>query len=180
MEIRYRQARAEDAPAIAALMSQAAGGILEFVLEGIVPGHDPLQLMALPVASESSKFSYRNCLVAERDGQVVAETNFYPARGRRRFFERLPQTLSPVAFLKLLWRLWRFRGMERQIPEQSFYINSLAVEPEQRWHGIGSELLRRIEHVARESGLSQLSLHVWADNDSALYDWLESKSAGVK
>ena len=47
-EIVLRAARPEDAAAVAELMLEAGGGLFEFLLEDLVPGKTPVDLLAMP------------------------------------------------------------------------------------------------------------------------------------
>jgi ribosomal-protein-alanine N-acetyltransferase len=48
------------------------------------------------------------------------------------------------------------------------YIQTLEVVPDTRGHGVGGELLRRMEHSARGAGASLIWLHVDAENTAAI------------
>jgi ribosomal protein S18 acetylase RimI-like enzyme len=53
-------------------------------------------------------------------------------------------------------------------PPASFYVNTLAVYPSARNHGLGTVLLYAAERKARKAHCSCLLLEVSADNDGAL------------
>lgn len=164
MNVQYCQAKKEDAYSIAQLMRAASGGIVDFLLSDLLPGNSPVDLLVKAIADENSKFSYKNCLVALSDDQVVGEANIFPLSKKPNFLEKPPVRIPPIALLKLLWRGWSLWRMERQIPRGSLYINSLSVMPDLRGKGIGSELIGQIIHQARHSACTQVSLHLWADN----------------
>jgi [ribosomal protein S18]-alanine N-acetyltransferase len=48
------------------------------------------------------------------------------------------------------------------------YIQTIEVTPERRGHGIGAELLGRIEASARQAGARSVWLHVDAENSAAI------------
>jgi ribosomal protein S18 acetylase RimI-like enzyme len=48
------------------------------------------------------------------------------------------------------------------------YIQTIEVMPERRGHGVGAELLDRVEQSAREAGARAIGLHVDAENASAI------------
>jgi ribosomal protein S18 acetylase RimI-like enzyme len=50
----------------------------------------------------------------------------------------------------------------------SAYITTIEVVPESRAHGIGSELLRRVEGSAHAEGAVEIRLHVDVENASAI------------
>ena len=60
--------------------------------------------------------------------------------------------------------LWRIL---ETVPEEDFYLQSIAVEPELRGVGLGSLLMNDVEGRARASGSARLSLDVGARNRGA-------------
>jgi ribosomal protein S18 acetylase RimI-like enzyme len=48
------------------------------------------------------------------------------------------------------------------------FVNALAVSELYRCRGIGGQLLDWAEDLAKQEGFDRLSLHVWADNTTAL------------
>ncbi len=50
----------------------------------------------------------------------------------------------------------------------SAYIQTIEVAPEQRGHGVGGELLRRVEDSARKAEAVAIWLHVDAQNSQAI------------
>ncbi len=60
--------------------------------------------------------------------------------------------------------LWRIL---ESVPEEDFYLQSLAVEPKLRGAGIGSFIMDDIDARARAGGSVRITLDVSAKNDSA-------------
>ena len=56
----------------------------------------------------------------------------------------------------------------REKSEIVAYIQTIEVAPGRRCHGIGGELLRRVEGSARAAGARQIWLHVDAENAAAI------------
>jgi ribosomal protein S18 acetylase RimI-like enzyme len=56
----------------------------------------------------------------------------------------------------------------REAAEAEAYIQTLEVVPDMRGHGVGGELLRRMEHSANAAGASLIWLHVDAENAAAI------------
>lgn len=70
----YRAAVKEDAPVIAALFRISSDGVADYIWGGMAseyPGLSPIEIGAVRYSSEDGNFSYRNCVVAEREGEVV-------------------------------------------------------------------------------------------------------------
>lgn len=56
----------------------------------------------------------------------------------------------------------------REAERMAAYIQTIEVTPEFRGHGIGAELLQRIEDSARAAGSELIWLHVDAENSAAI------------
>lgn len=156
-EVLFRAARASDAQAVAGLMVEAGGGLFEFLLEGVLPGKTPAEVLALAVAGDSEACSYKEVRVAEVEGRVVAMINAYPA-------ERMkaePRDLLPKD------RLDHIKALDEVQDWGSFFISSMAVDVGYRRRGIAKRLLRWACEQAAQRGFDRVSLHVWADNEPA-------------
>ena len=155
----FRLARKGDARALAQLIEIAGEGIPRFLwaLEA-GPQGDPLDIGTARAAREGANFSYRNAVVAHREGEVAGMVLAY----------RLPQpTAEDVAALADLPALLRpLVDLEHQVPD-SFYINALAVFPPYQGGGIGSALLAIAEERARRAACDTVSLQVFAENERA-------------
>jgi ribosomal protein S18 acetylase RimI-like enzyme len=72
------------------------------------------------------------------------------------------QTSQPIGCL------WLGRSIDQVSGQDHTHILLLYVAPEHRHHGIGTALLKFVEHCARQLGDRQISLQVFQDNQSAL------------
>ena len=75
---------------------------------------------------------------------------------RRRLSKRWLNTLVNVTPISIA-----------SVPSDDYYIRALAVDPDQRGHGIGTLLLNVLTEAARASGCQRLALDVAATNKGA-------------
>lgn len=160
MDISFRIGEAADAELIVDLVLQAGDGLFESLLDDVVPGVRAKQLLRMAVKGEDSPLNFGNAIVAEGDGEVVGLALSYPASE----FGLHPvlQSLLPNA------RLEPFKPFFDSRPPDSWYLNSLSVVEALRGKGLARLLVGCCGDLALSAGQSQLSLHVWADNDAAL------------
>jgi ribosomal protein S18 acetylase RimI-like enzyme len=156
----YRPARRGDAPAVAELFALAGHGIAEYLWSlQARDGQSPLEVGAERAAREDANFSWRNAILAERDGEAVGLLLGYvlpePGPSGIADLERLPPVLRP------------FVALEHQAAG-TFYINGLAVRPEHRGNGIGSKLLYKSRQRALDAGTARVTVEVFDQNEGAL------------
>ncbi|MEH7829687.1 GNAT family N-acetyltransferase [Gemmobacter denitrificans] len=142
-----RAATAADAAHLVRFINMAADDLpLHFWKKTVGPDGDPLALGRERAARDSGNFSYRNAWLAEVEGEVAAGLLGYPAATE-------PEPIAPDTppiFVPLL-------ELEALAPG-SWYLNVLATDAHFRGRGCGSALLAQAETVARQAGLSTISL----------------------
>ena len=156
----YRPASREDAAAVAELFALAGDGIVEYLWSlQARDGQGPIEVGAERAARDDANFSWRNALLAERDGEAVGLLLGYvlpePGPASLADLERLPAVLRPFVALE-----HRATG--------TFYINGLAVRPEHRGNGIGSKLLYKSRQRALEARTARVTVEVFEQNVGAL------------
>lgn len=164
---RLRPARPErdDGLLFARYMDVAAEGFFRFML-----GRNVGRIIADAFPEPGHTLSYEHVTFAERDGVVVGMTSGYTGARHRDFTEEPLRRAAGRGALRmrcvraLLAPVWRI--LER-IPEEDFYLQGIAVEPELRGAGIGSLLMDDVEARARTGGSAHLCLHVSARNHRA-------------
>ncbi|MFH1345503.1 MAG: GNAT family N-acetyltransferase [Pseudomonadota bacterium] len=159
-EITYRMARSDDSGELARYMCIAGGGVYEFLFDDLIPFVTAVDLLSAGIGSERYPVSWRNCRVAALgdDGAIVAAANVFPA-----------DLLKDDNYVLLgSERHDHIRPMLELQDWGSMFLNSLAVGDAYRGCGIGAQLLGWAEARAAEAGYDRLSLHVWADNISAV------------
>lgn len=109
-------------------------------------------------AREDTLYSYRHALVAEVDGIAVGALISYPG-------EQYHQ-LRKITFRELShFRNVDFEAMQDESGTGEFYLDTLAVLPQYRRRGIGSELMRtRIKWVQENHPNLRITLLVDPDN----------------
>jgi ribosomal protein S18 acetylase RimI-like enzyme len=154
---RFRTATREDCYELARLFRIASGGVADYMWSRLAPkypGLTPLEIGARRFAREEGNFSYKNCVVAEQDGAVIGMLFTFPIEeGQEADDEPADPILKPYE--------------ELEIPG-SFYICALALLPEFRGRGVGTEMLSIARKQARERGFGTLSLLVFEQNEGAL------------
>jgi len=153
-----RPARIEDCTDIARLFLVASDGLAAYIWRRAAPaGAPPLEVGRRRYARVGVDFSYRNCLVAEADGRVVAMMHSYPMLSRGETAaeggERPDLVLQPYAELE---------------DPGSLYVAGLAVDPERRGRDLGRRLMAEARARAERLGLPRLSLICFERNERAM------------
>lgn len=155
-DIQTRQARASDARALAQLIDTAGEGIPHWLwsqwCEG---GQTPLDVGESRAQRETGGFSYTNAVVSLKDDEVVGMILSYPiTEAPTDDPNTLPAPIAPFVELEA-----------KSIG--SWYVNALAVRPEQRGKGIGRDLMRIAENLAKDQGFETVTIQVFEQNDGA-------------
>ena len=156
--MQLRQARPEDAAALALLIDLAGEGLPHHLwAEQAEPGMEPILIGVERAAGDSGGFSYRNAHVLEIDDQVAAMLLGY----RLDDPYQLPQPDQCPAVV------WPLLELEAQAPG-SWYINAVATFEAYRGQGLASELMTLAGQLAQQSGAVEASLIVAEQNRNAL------------
>ncbi|MBF0170526.1 MAG: GNAT family N-acetyltransferase [Nitrospinae bacterium] len=151
-----RPAAPADAVAVARLLVEAGGGLVEHVSRRVAPGSDPVALMAALVEDPLSPYSFRNCFVTIDGDEITAAVNVYPAEAFRPD-PGVIDRLSPADRARLA-PLYETRV------EGSLYLSGMAVAYGHRGEGLGRLLMGEVFATAQRLGRREVSLMVWADN----------------
>jgi ribosomal protein S18 acetylase RimI-like enzyme len=152
-----RRATPGDAAALADLVHFASEGLaLHVWTKAAGPGGDPWQVGQERARRDKGSFSYRNAIVIEEAGRVVAGLVGYP----------LPDHSEPIDYGAVPPMFVPLEELEALAPG-SWYVNVLAAYPEHRGRGHGSALLSLAEKCAAESGKTRLSIIVSDANRGA-------------
>jgi len=149
-----RPAIKSDCRAIASLYSISSDGVADYIWTNLAdPGEDILDVGQRRYEREDSVFSYKNCTVVEKENKVIGMLVAFPM-----FVEKNPDDseVDPV--------LLPYSKLEC---DNSYYICGMAVFPEHRGNGIGTQLLALAEEHAREKGFAKSSLIVFEQNSGA-------------
>jgi ribosomal protein S18 acetylase RimI-like enzyme len=159
-----RDADKSDCPELARLINLAGEGLPLYLWQQMAgSGEDPWEIGQERAARETGSFSYRNSVVAEVDDRIVGVLIGYPVADQP---EAIDIENTPPMFVPLL-------ELEN-LATGTWYVNAVAVFPEARGLGVGSQLMRLAETSATELGLRGTSLIVADANRGArrLYEHL--------
>ena len=165
-----RPATPEDADALAELINFAGEGLAVYLWERLAePGETAWDVGRRRARREEGSFSYRNAVVLEQDGEVVAALIGYP----------LPDAPEPIDHGEMPAMFVPLQELENLAPG-TWYVNVLATYPAQRGRGHGAALLARAEALAAASGKRGLSIIVADANTGArrLYERSGYREAG--
>jgi len=160
MDVIYRPARKEDCPKLGQLTSVAGEGLLEFMLDGLVPGMSAVEVAAIDLADNKGPKSYRNVIVAEVKNKVKGMAFSY--HSRHHLIDDELREFIPAERLHPLKPLFSARV------ENSLYLDTLAVDEDLHGQGVGGKLIDLTRQKARKEGFGSLSLIVSAENERAL------------
>jgi GNAT superfamily N-acetyltransferase len=156
--VSLRPARMSDCRRIAELFRISSEGIADYVWNEMRDEFPELSLLEIGerrYRREATAFSYQNCLVAERAGEVIGMMNSFVIEPPAEEQDPTPPpdpVLSPYA--------------ELEAPG-SLYIAGVALLPEHRGRGIGTLMLAAARQKARGIGASELSLLCFESNPGA-------------
>ncbi|NCF11743.1 MAG: GNAT family N-acetyltransferase [Gammaproteobacteria bacterium] len=155
-ETLLRPATATDARDIAELIAISSDGVAlidwsESAAER--QGVTPIDVGAEAYARDDDECSYRNCVVAERDGAVLGVLLTFPMQRRETPAAPPPYDGSDIyAPYKYL-----------EAPD-TWYVCGVALYPEHRGQGIGGRFMALAESQARERGFDRVSLVAFEEN----------------
>jgi ribosomal protein S18 acetylase RimI-like enzyme len=153
----HRPARPTDAVAIAELVNMAGEGLPLYLWTDLAaPGQSPWELGQERARRESGAFSYRNTIVREEAGEVVAALIGYP----------LDDEPAPVDYAGMPPMFMPLQQLEDLAPG-TWYVNVLATYPRYRGRGYGAELLAIAGNIASDTGKRGLSIIVADANAGA-------------
>lgn len=152
-----RKANSNDAAAMAELVNMAGEGLPLYLwskMAGV--GQSPWEIGHERAQRESGGFSYKNAIVREESGKVVALLIGYP----------LNEISTPTNYADVPALFVPLQQLEDMVPG-TWYVNVLAVYPEARGKGIGAGLLAVAEGIAIQLGKRALSIIVADTNVDA-------------
>ncbi len=153
----YRHARREDATALAELANHAGEGMPLRLWENMRGhGETAWDVGRRRAEREEGSFSYRNAVIAEKNGEIAAALIGYaqPAEPELVDYEAVPPAFIPLQELE-------------NLAPNTWYVNVLAVFPRHRRRGIGARLMAIAEETALREGKPGLSVIVSDANTGA-------------
>ncbi|WP_119462834.1 GNAT family N-acetyltransferase [Rhodospirillaceae bacterium SYSU D60014] len=153
----FRRATPDDAQALAELINFAGEGLPLYLWESMAePGESAWDVGRRRASRDEGSFSYRNAVVSEANGRIVACLIGYP----------LPEMPEPIDRSQMPAMFVPLQELENLAPG-TWYVNVLATYPEDRGRGHGTALLRLAEELATACGKPGLSIIVSDANRGA-------------
>ena len=168
----FRCATPTDAPALTELVNMAGKGMpLHLWAKMAGPGETGWDVGCNRAAGERGNFSFRNAIVAENEGSVVAGLVGY----------RLPDVSPAIDPETTPTMLVPMQELENSAPG-TWYVNFLATYPDHRRQGYGNGLLSIAGRMASLTNASGLSIIVTDANEDArrLYEKCGYRWAAVR
>ncbi|MBC07197.1 GNAT family N-acetyltransferase [Thalassospira sp.] len=154
----FVKATKSDADAMAELINIAGEGLPAYLWQGMASADETaFDVGRKRAARDEGGFSYRNTTLAVRGGETIAALVDYAQPDQP---EPVDPSELPAMFVPLI-------ELENLAPG-SWYINVLAVFPDHRDQGVGSDLIARAEANARQAGKKTVSLIASDGNPGAM------------
>jgi ribosomal protein S18 acetylase RimI-like enzyme len=158
--VKFRAAEKSDCRTIAALYSISSDGVADYIWTKLMqPGEELLDVGQRRYEREDSVFSYKNCTVATLDETILGMLVAFPMIVDETAKPEEDPVLAPYSKLE---------------EHNSYYICGVALLPNYRNQGIGTQLMALAETHAITKGVVKLSLIVFEQNQGAkrLYERL--------
>ena len=148
-----RRATAADATALADLVDFAGEGMPRYLWRQMAgDGEDPWQIGRQRQANKAEEGQI--FVIDEGEGAIASLTGYVISHDPEPIPDDLPAMFRPLQELE-------------NLAPTTWYVNVLAAYPEHRGRGFGVLLLALSEDLAREQGLSAMSLIVASANEGA-------------
>ena len=142
------------------MINIASDGVVEYLFRDLVPGMQPVQIVAHNLENDNYPHYYESTVVAVDGNNVVGMALSYPS-SYHKFTDEM-RSFFPADRLAHLCDFYAARV------ENSWYLDTLGVFEGHRRQGIGEKLISLTREKAAENGYSALSLIVFADNELAI------------
>ncbi|SOB60062.1 conserved protein of unknown function [Pseudodesulfovibrio profundus] len=156
----FRPAERENASVLSTIIQDTSGGLVDYILTGIIPFTKPHQILQSQVISEDSLYSYRHMLVCEDEGEILGLLYAYPWDAHK-----------ASGMTKRYLSKERYAVVEELLnsaEDNSLFINTFWVAEKYRGTGLADVLMDIAADWAEIEKLSRLSLHVWKANERAV------------
>jgi ribosomal protein S18 acetylase RimI-like enzyme len=166
-----------DMAPVASILIYLTLGIMADYLFGMDNAQKALRVLESLFQAKSSRFSYRYTEVVSLSGKVAGLAITYPARLIKTLelplAIRLFQVSGISGFYQFVRRVQPLLGI-KEAENDEYFIDNIAVLPEQQGQGLGKLMLDQIEKRAREQGFDKVSLTVDKDNEHAIAWYLKT------
>ena len=169
----FRPAEKEDCYRIAELVQMSSAGVADYIWSTLgIPDLSLLEIGEQRLARENTDLSYRNCIVAEVDGDVAGLLLSFPEENAVTDYGTPPDPGASAPDVLAPYRELASPG--------SYHICEMALLPQYQSQGLGGRFLEIAKNLAREHGCPHLSLVVFEQNVGAvrLYERQGFKTIG--
>lgn len=148
-----RQARKMDAREIARLFLISSDGLAAYIWSKLqTPGMSLDDVGEARYARENTIFSYENCMMAERGGEIAGMIHCHPDTGPPEDVRESDPVLRPYMELEL---------------HGSLYVSGVAVYEKHRGLGVGTDLMQTAFARATDLGIGKVSPICFERNEGA-------------
>lgn len=145
-----RPPEADDAPALAAILNKAGGGVISYLLDGLIPGLDGESVLAAALRRDQELYSPDSTLLVEKQGRIAAMLGVCPAEAHV-----VPPALSMLVSGK---KLKTVRPLLEAAVPGSLHINVFWLDKDLCGEADARMLLLAAEERAKSLGLPALSV----------------------
>jgi GNAT superfamily N-acetyltransferase len=160
MMLALRQATPDDSEDAARIVILTGEGVVEHLLDGLVPGVDSLTILTAAFIGGEGVYRTENMLYERREDALTVLLFAYPSEEHR--VPPLMESMVPAKRLRAVRPI-----LERSVPE-SLYINTLWLTEHLRGNGLADELFAAALCRCAALGLRRVSLFCWNDNARAM------------
>jgi ribosomal protein S18 acetylase RimI-like enzyme len=167
--VAFRRARAADAQAAIPLILSSGPEAFNYVFA--MPGRTPGDFLRHAFSQGSGQFGFRNHVVGEIGGQVVAAGAGWSSASNVGFLLAAVGQFFPffgvLGAPPVIVRGLRTEAVVRPPAAGEFYIGHLGVAPDRRGQGIGEALIAHLLAIGAETGRRRAVLDVSVENPRA-------------
>ena len=134
-------------------------------------GKDYKKIVFEASKEEDNFFSWSNAIIYEVDKKIVGVYIAFPSKDEKRYKDNIAKMISKhCGITRLLFFLISIKKYEKRFkkPNDSFYIQILAIDKDYRGKGIAGKLYEYAEKIAKEKGYLSLICEVKKSNISSV------------
>jgi GNAT superfamily N-acetyltransferase len=150
----------DDAEQTAAIVAETAGGLVEHLFDGLIPGLSGTSILSVAFMKGEPPYHTDNVIRSMHGEHITGLLFSYPSSEHR--VPLLLENLLPAKRLNPVRP-----ALEHCVPD-SLFINTIWVEEQLRGSGMADMLMLEAMNRAKELGLFAISLFCWNDNERAL------------
>ncbi len=171
LELEFRPARPEDAPAAVPLLYSSGPAAMEYVL-GREASRSPMQFMEYAFRDGAGETGYRNHTVVTHAGQIVGAGACFSGENAFPFLisaiRQLLTFYGPLRGIAVIRRGLEFEHLVKPPSRSMHYIGHLGVPEIWQGRGVGRRMIEHFLEIGRRRNRSKAVLDVSVENPRAL------------